>query len=139
MCMQVSLEEHFCYRLPFNSFWTRELQGRQWCSGNTRRPLLRSAFQTPDPMWGNWLLLTTGQQLMVQNLDQLYVLVSFDHKITCHDITYTVLKAMFNKNQISNMELQNCFDIGPSTSTMLLGFTAGLYGAAPCRGEKSFL
>ena len=76
--------------------------------------------------------MVSSLRYRLQNLDQLYVLVSFDHKITCRDMTYIVLKVTF-KNQINNLELQNCFDVGPSTSTMLVGFTAGLYGAAPCR------
>ena len=36
--------------------------------------------------------LTDGRQCTVQNLDQLYVLISSAHKTTHHDMTYTVLK-----------------------------------------------
>ena len=38
-------------------------------------------------------LLAIGQQFTLQNLDQLYVLVSSGHKTTCRDMTCTVLKA----------------------------------------------
>ena len=47
--------------------------------------LLRSAVQTPDLMWESCWLLTDGRQFTVQNLDQLYVLVSSAHKTTCRD------------------------------------------------------
>ena len=92
----------------------------QWC-----------AIQS-DPMWGNLWLLTNGWQLTVQNLAQLYVLVASAPKNTHRDMTYTVLKVTLKKP--NNWELQNCFDWGLSTFTMLVGFTPGLYGAAPCRG-----
>ena len=58
-----------------------------------RLPLLRLAVQTPDLIWGSLLLLTEGRQFAVQNLDQLYVLVSSAHKTTHRDMTCTVLKA----------------------------------------------
>ena len=37
------------------------------------------------------VMLTDGRQFTVQKLDQLYVLVSSDHKTTGHDMTCTVL------------------------------------------------
>ena len=53
----------------------------------------------PDPMWESCLFLTDSLQFTVQNLDQLFVLVSSAHKTTCHDMTYTVLKAMLYQNK----------------------------------------
>ena len=51
----------------------------------------------PGPYVGKLVVaLTGGLQFTVQNLDQLYVLVSSAHKTTCHDMTCTVLKAMLN-------------------------------------------
>ena len=48
--------------------------------------------QTPNLIWESWKLLTDGQQVTVQNLDQLYVLVSSAHKTNRHDMTCTALK-----------------------------------------------
>ena len=45
-------------------------------------------------MWKSWLLLTDGWQFTVQNLYQLYILVSSAHKTTHQDMTGTVLKTM---------------------------------------------
>ena len=42
-------------------------------------------------MWESWQLLNDGQQFTVQNVDQLYVLVSSAHKTTWRDITCTDL------------------------------------------------
>ena len=61
---------------------------------HTSLPRLRWAVQTLDLIPESWSLLTNGQQFTIQNLDQLYVLVSYAHKTTSHDITRTVLKAM---------------------------------------------
>ena len=47
----------------------------------------------PDLMWESWSLLTDDWQFTVQNLDQLYVLVSSAHKTTHHDMSCIVLKA----------------------------------------------
>ena len=45
-------------------------------------------------MWERWQLLTAGRQFTVQNLDQLYVLVSSALPTTRRDMTCTVLEAM---------------------------------------------
>ena len=50
----------------------------------------------PNPLFERGSFLTDGRQFTVQNLDQLYVLVSSAHKTTSGDMTYTVLKAMLN-------------------------------------------
>ena len=52
----------------------------------------------PGPNVGKLFFLTVGRQFIVQNLDQLYALVSSAHKTTCCDMTYTVLKATLNRN-----------------------------------------
>ena len=52
-----------------------------------------AAFQTPDLMWESWDLLTNARQFTVQNLLQVYLLISAAHKTTRLDMTYTVLKA----------------------------------------------
>ena len=70
---------------------------------------------------------------MVQNLAQLYVLVTSAQKNTHRDMTVYSVESDVKKPP-NNWELQNCFDWGPSTFTMPVGFTPGLYGAAPCRG-----
>ena len=57
-------------------------------------PTTEVSGSNQDLMWESWLLLTDGRQFTVQNLDQMYVLVSSAHKTTCHDMTCTVLKAM---------------------------------------------
>ena len=60
----------------------------------THSPLTTElAVQTLDLMWESWYQHTDGGQFTVQNLDQLYVLVSSAHKTTRHDMTCTVLKA----------------------------------------------
>ena len=46
------------------------------------------------PMLEGWQLLTDGREFTVQNLDQLYVLVSSTHKKNRCDMTYPALKAM---------------------------------------------
>ena len=46
----------------------------------------------PGPCVESWYLLTDGQPFTVQNLDQLYVLVSSAHKTTHRDMSYTELK-----------------------------------------------
>ena len=38
-----------------------------------------------------------GWEFTLQNLDQLYVLVTSAQKTTCHDMTYTVLKVTKSK------------------------------------------
>ena len=63
----------------------------QWY--HTCLPPLRSVVQIPNPVWESWSLLTDGREFTVQNLGQLYILVSSAHKTTHRDMTYTVLKA----------------------------------------------
>ena len=47
-----------------------------------------------NPMCVRWQFFTEFQQFTVQQLDQIYVLVSTAHKTSKSDMTYTVLKAM---------------------------------------------
>ena len=69
--------------------------GPQWCSGNTFTSHLWGRRFKPHTLCGESLsLLIDGRQLTVQNLDQLYVVVSSAHKTTHCDMTCTVLKAM---------------------------------------------
>ena len=42
-------------------------------------PLRSECVSQPDLKWESWELLAIGQQFTVQNLDQLYVLVSSAH------------------------------------------------------------
>ena len=59
---------------------------------HTCLPPPRSEFESqPDLMWESWYLLAIGRQFRVQNLDQLYVLVSSALPMTHHNITITVL------------------------------------------------
>ena len=79
--------------------------GGQWHSGNICLPPLSSEFESqPGVKWESWQLLADGQQFTVQNLDQLYVLVSSAHKTTHHDMTCTVmveiLKTQINSNYL---------------------------------------
>ena len=53
-------------------------------------PTSEVSGSTPDPMLEDWKLLTEGQQFAVQNLDQLYVLVSSSHKTTHRDMICTL-------------------------------------------------
>ena len=48
----------------------------------------------PYLKYESWYLLAVGWQFTVQNLDQLYVLVSSALPTTRHEMTCTVLKAM---------------------------------------------
>ena len=48
----------------------------------------------PRPSVGNLVVNDLFRQFTVQNLDQLYVLVSFAYKTTRRDMTCTVLKAL---------------------------------------------
>ena len=48
----------------------------------------------PGPYVASWWLLTNGRHFTVQNLDQLYVLVSTALKTTHRDMTCTVPKVM---------------------------------------------
>ena len=52
----------------------------------------------PGPYVGKLVVAYQGRQFIVQNLDQLYVLVSSAHKTTCSDMTCTVLKATLKLN-----------------------------------------
>ena len=60
---------------------------------------MRSAVQTPDPIWESLELLTDGRQFTVENLEQLYKLVSSAYRTTNQDMIYTVLKKT-NKTQL---------------------------------------
>ena len=51
-------------------------------------------------MWKSWLLLTDGRQFTVQNLYQLYVLVSSAHKTTHQDMTGTMLLSKIKLKKI---------------------------------------
>ena len=55
-----------------------------------------SGSNPDDLMWEGWLLFADGWRFTVQNLDQLYVLVSSAHKTTRHHMTCTVLKGTQN-------------------------------------------
>ena len=47
----------------------------------------------PEPYVGKMVVSYRWLQFTVQNLDQLYLLVSSAHKTTHRDMTYTMLKA----------------------------------------------
>ena len=57
---------------------------------------------TPDLMWESWQLLTDGRQFTIQNLHQLYVLVSSAQTTIHRDMTCTVLKATKKTNKEIN-------------------------------------
>ena len=61
----------------------------QWL--HTHLPPFRAAVSTTDPIFESWYFLTNGWQFTVQNLNQVYVLVSSAHKTTLRDMTYTIL------------------------------------------------
>ena len=50
----------------------------------------------PGPYVGKLVLLTNAWPFTVQNLEQLYILVSLAHKTTRRDMTCKLLKVMFN-------------------------------------------
>ena len=50
-----------------------------------------------------------------------------ENTLECHN-------ALIMKTKISNLGLQNCFDWGLSSSTMLVGVPPGLCGSAPHSG-----
>ena len=68
----------------------------QWRSGNTPATS-EVGGSKPGPYVGK--VVTDGWQFTVQNLDQLYVLVSSAHKTTRRDMTYAVLKVTLNPNK----------------------------------------
>ena len=69
-----------------------ESMGPQWRSGNILAPHLWGVWFKPRTLCGkvDRCLLMVGS---LQNLDHLYVLVSFAHKTTGRDMTYTVFKS----------------------------------------------
>ena len=95
-------------RLSFSVQWQLTILGfrsRQKAGGlggavvTHSSPTSDFGSSNPDPyvgklvlMWERWYLLAHGQQFTVQNLNQLYVLVSSTHKTTRDDMTCTVLK-----------------------------------------------
>ena len=75
-----------CYLYTFSMF----------CLGGvvvTDSPPTSEVVQTPDRIWESWSLLTDDRQFTVQNLDQLYILISSAYKTTRGDMSSTVLKA----------------------------------------------
>ena len=71
-----------------------EIDNQHTLSKIVSLPPLRLAAQNPDLMWKRWWFFTDGQQFTVQNLDQLYILVSSAHKTTSRDMTCTVPTAI---------------------------------------------
>ena len=68
-------------------------QEPRWLSGNTLASHLWGLQFKPLTLCGKLgSCLTNGRQFTVQNLDQLYVLVSSVHKTSRPDMTCTVLK-----------------------------------------------
>ena len=81
--------------------------------------------QISDLMWESWQLLTDGQRFTVQNTDRLYVVVSCVYKTTCHEITYTVLKATLklkiNKHKATSVCLTSVFKVLHSVRSLMFG------------------
>ena len=56
-------------------------------------PTSEVSSSNPGSYVENLVIAFQGLQFTVQNLDQLYVLVSSAHKTTSRDMTYTMVKA----------------------------------------------
>ena len=56
----------------------------------TLSPLRLEFDSCPDLKWEVWELLAVGRQFIVQNLDQLYILVSSGQKTNRCDMTCTM-------------------------------------------------
>ena len=59
------------------------------CNSTPLPPTSEIGVQIPANLkWQSWYLIAVGKQFREQNLNQMHVIVSSAHKITCRDMTY---------------------------------------------------